>query len=161
MSASTDRRVARLVGRIAEERAARGRPTVSHTPRIARTFSGRVIEPPEIQGDEAEMLHAHVDIATRWGTIDATREVRRVTRDTEFINLGPYSTVSYKYDSDTRDSRVSIGLLEVGMIDYMDVAQDDYFSVHKQVLGETRKPKEEDISIVDRVFAGWDSGVAR
>lgn len=142
MSASTDRRVARLVGRIAEERAARGRPAISHAPRIARTFSVEIFEPPTVQGGEAQLVRI-----TSPGD-ESSRNVVRTTRETIFV--GPDETFSFHQD--TQPTRVTIYLEEAGMIDYAGVATD---RTARPTLSETKKPEERELTLVDRLFAGW------
>ena len=147
MSASTDRRVARLVGRIAEERAARGRPAISHAPRIARTFSVEIVEPPEVQGGEANVLKAiHYEHRERG------RDVILVTLAVQPVDVGPYLAEVPQRTIDVREAQIATRMTDPAMIDYAGITNSPTI---RKPISETSKPDEEKISIVDRLVPGW------
>ena len=146
MSTSTDRRVARLVGRIAEERAARGRPAISHAPRIARTFSVDIFEPPTVQGGEARLSQI-LEVPSDESRFSVVRRVRQTHNPT-----GQAKDEYFTFYSDTQPTRVGVYLAEAGMVDYANVASD---RVSRPTLSEIQKPDEKQLTLVDRLFPGW------
>ena len=172
MSSSTDRRVARLVGRIAEERAARGRPAISHAPRIARTFSVEIVHPPTVQGSEANILSTLVlpdgfitlvsepGTPVKQGGIDVTRTVTRFWKVEESVQVmtadGPVTGRFTNTKTESRESAVTVKMKAGSSVDYAEIAMRDTGNSGRQPLVEDASKPGPEMTLVDRLFQGFN-----